>query len=276
MQLLPAIDLAAIERSWPLLDEAQQRQLLADLELRDRLLSGASFFYLYPDHDATWGGPKTGVFENGRGQIVYARDRYAKHLEFFEAGKTYRERGLMAGNRTGKTVCGCYEDTAHATGLYPAWWPGRRFERATDGWIAGKTNESTRDILQKRLFGEGVAWVRGEKRVPGTGMVPADLIGDITWKSGVSDLIDTVLVKHVPTGGWSRIGLKSYEQGRDAFEGTEKDWIHVDEEPAPEVYDEALVRTMTTNGLVYATFTPLKGMSKVALGFLPQEYQPGV
>jgi phage terminase large subunit-like protein len=274
MRRLPPIDRAAVERSLPRLNEAERRQLLADLELRDRLLAGRSFHYLYPDADSVWDGPKTGVFETGRGQAIYARDRYAKHLEFFAAGAKYRERALMAGNRTGKTVCGAYEDTCHATGLYPTWWPGRRFDRPTDGWIAGKTNETTRDILQKRLFGEGVAWVRGEKRLPGTGMVPGELIGDITWKSGVSDLVDTVLVKHVPTGAWSRIGLKSYEQGRSAFEGTEKDWIHVDEEPEPEVYDEGLVRTMTTDGLIYATFTPLKGLSKVALGFMPQEYRP--
>jgi phage terminase large subunit-like protein len=69
-------------------------------------------------------------------------------------------------------------------------------------------------------------------------------------------------------GGWSEIGLKSYEQGRGAYEGTEKDVIWFDEEPPADVYVEAGVRTMTTNGHVLLTFTPLEGMSEVVLEFL--------
>jgi hypothetical protein len=38
------------------------------------------------------------------------------------------------------------------------------------------------------------------------------------------------------------------EQGRGAFEGTEEDLIWFDEEPPGDVYAEALVRTVMTNG----------------------------
>jgi phage terminase large subunit-like protein len=65
------------------------------------------------------------------------------------------------------------------------------------------------------------------------------------------------------------LGVKSYQQGRRSFEGTEQDLIWLDEEPPLDIYTECLVRTMTTDGLVMLTFTPLEGMSEVVLSFLP-------
>jgi len=65
------------------------------------------------------------------------------------------------------------------------------------------------------------------------------------------------------------VQFKSYDQGREAFQGTEQDGIWLDEEPPEDVYTECLLRTMTNNGLVMLTFTPLRGMSSVVLAFLP-------
>ena len=39
-------------------------------------------------------------------------------------------------------------------------------------------------------------------------------------------------------------------------------------QPPLDIYTECLVRTMTTNGLIMVTFTPLEGMSEVVLSFL--------
>lgn len=196
------------------------------------------------------------------------RELYQKHLEFFAAGAAYRERCFMAANRIGKSEgAGGYESTLHMTGEYPDWWPGRRFDRATAGYACGKINETTRDIVQTKLFGK-VRASGGRKVFTGTGLVPARLIGDVTWKQGVAELADTVRVKHA-SGGWSECGLKSYAQGRSSFEGTERDWIWLDEEPDVDVYGECLMRTATTNGLVYLTFTPLEGATEVVQSFLP-------
>lgn len=71
------------------------------------------------------------------------------------------------------------------------------------------------------------------------------------------------------------MALKSYDQGRRIFQGEEKDVVWFDEEPPVDVYEEALIRTMTTGGITMITFTPLQGMSAVVLSFLPQEYQLG-
>jgi phage terminase large subunit-like protein len=167
---------------------------------------------------------------------------------------------------------GGFETTCHLTGRYPHWWVGRRFETSVDWWVAGKTNETTRDIIQKKLFGD-VKWVDGRKRVSGTGMIPYQDIGDITWKSHVPDLIDTAKILHRPTGHWSTCGMKTYQQGRGSFEGTEKHGIWLDEEPpnsdGESIYAECLTRTMTTNGMIIITFTPLGGLSKVVVSFMP-------
>jgi phage terminase large subunit-like protein len=198
------------------------------------------------------------------------RALYPKHLEFFAAGAAHRERLFMAANRVGKTEgVGGYETTLHLTGEYPPWWEGRRFERPVAAWVAGKTNETTRDIVQAKLFGR-VEGSGAKKRFAGTGLVPGEAIGGSTWRGAFPDLADTVAVRHAG-GGWSTLGLKSYQQGRGAFEGTEQDVVWLDEEPPLDVYVECLVRTMTTDGLVMVTFTPLEGMSDVVMSFLESE-----
>jgi phage terminase large subunit-like protein len=221
------------------------------------------FSRLYPDEDTP----------QPDGSIIYARHKYARHMEFFEAGATYRERCFMAANRVGKTFgAGGFEMAAHLTGRYPDWWPGRRFVRPIRAWAAGKTNETTRDIVQATLLGE-IATAGGRKGFNGAGVVPGDALGPVTWKQGVSDLADTIKVRHV-SGGWSTLGLKSYQQGRGSFEGTAVHAIWLDEEPPLDVYGECLIRTATTNGLVLLTFTPLEGMSATVMQFMPKEMRP--
>ena len=201
------------------------------------------------------------------------RALYPKHMEFFELGAVHRERAAIAANRVGKTWgIGAYETTLHLTGRYPDWWRGRRFSQPVQWWAAGKTNETTRDIVQSALLGK-VIFVDGRKSLSGTGMIPGDDILDWSWKTGVADLCDTVDVRHV-SGRSSTLGLKTYAQGRGAFEGTAQDGIWVDEEPGMDVYTECLTRTMTTNGILIATFTPLEGMSDVVMAYLHPEERP--
>jgi len=201
------------------------------------------------------------------------RELYPKHLEFFTAGSIHKERLMLAANRVGKTEgVGGYETTLHLTGRYPAWWTGRRFDGPISSWAAGKNNETTRDIIQAKLFGD-VVGAHAQKKLTGTGLIPGETIGKPLWRSGVQNLIDTIPVKHV-SGEWSMLGLKSYEQGRGSFEGTEKHVIWLDEEPPLDVYAECLIRTMTVNGITLLTFTPLEGMSEVVMQFLPNGELP--
>lgn len=196
------------------------------------------------------------------------RDLYYKHTEFFAAGKAYLERGAIAANRVGKTTMSVYEASLHLTGLYPDWWVGKRFSYAVDWWAASDTSETTRDILQLAFLGPILQF--------GTGMIPKDLIvGDPTRRRGVADSVDTVRVQH-SSGGISTLSFKSYDQGREKFQGTKKDGITLDEEPTPQIYFECLTRIMSTepgedDGTLICTFTPLKGMSAVVLMYLNEQ-----
>lgn len=185
-------------------------------------------------------------------------DKLHKHREFLFAGLKYHERYFSAANRIGKTIASCYEVSLHMTGLYPDWWKGRRFNRPVKVYIAGSTNETTRNILQKEYLGE-----IGEF---GTGMIPADLIVKTTSKSGVSNAVDMLQVRHV-SGGLSTGRFKSYDQGRRAFEGEEVDVIQLDEMPDSDVYSECYTRTATTNGIIIVTATPLDGLTPLVLSF---------
>ena len=205
--------------------------------------------------------------------VAHARRLYPKHLEFFRKGAEVRARCFMAGNRTGKTEAGAFEATCHLTGQYPHWWEGKRFRHPIRAWACGKTNETTRDIVQTKLLGD-VAYSGARKGLDGSGMIPRDCIGSlpgqITWKQGVADLVDTIRIKHV-SGGWSKLGLKSYQQGRGSFEGTAQHLIWDDEEPPMDIYSEQVIRTATTKGILMITFTPLAGMSDVVQQFLPDD-----
>lgn len=188
------------------------------------------------------------------------RATYPVHMEFFRAGVDHRERLFLAGNRCGKSEgVLCYEVALHMTGLYPDWWHGRRFSRPVKVWLGGDTSTTVRDIIQQKLI--------GDLGNVGTGLIRGDLIVDTTNKRGVPDAVEIVKVKHV-SGGISVCALKSYDQGREAWQGTEQDIVGLDEEPPPDVYSEAVIRTMTTGGMVLSTYTPMKGMTEVTESFL--------
>ena len=181
-----------------------------------------------------------------------------KHKAFFDAGAKYKERIFLASNRTGKSLSGAYELSCHLTGEYPDWWEGKRFDRPVQAWAVGKTARTTRDIVQKELVGPIGAW--------GTGMLPSGTLGRVWALAGVPQGIDIIKIKH-KSGGWSTLGFKNYEQSMDAFEGTAMDVIWLDEECPDTIYNECLLRTMTTGGIVYVTFTPLKGLTPFVVRF---------
>ena len=121
------------------------------------------------------------------------RSLYPKHIGFFTAGASYRERLFIAGNQVGKTEgVGAYECTCHLTGQYPDWWEGRRFSGPIKCWVAGETGKKTREVVQEKLFGMSNAL--------GTGMIPAHCIVSKTMKSGVPDAIVTAWIQHVSGG----------------------------------------------------------------------------
>lgn len=193
-----------------------------------------------------------------------SRQHYAKFIRWFAAGAQHRERLLLAANRVGKSDTGCYELTSHLTGLYPDWWRGRRFVAPVRAWACGDTSKTVRDILEPKLIG-----ARGAR---GTGFIPAHLIEHTTSKHGLADATETVWVRHT-SAGISELQLKSYDQRREAYQGTAQHVILLDEEPPLDIYAECLLRTARTpdhpGGIVMLTFTPLQGLTPLVLQFLP-------
>lgn len=195
------------------------------------------------------------------------RELYPKHMEFFRAGAIHRERLFLAANRVGKTIAGGSEMTYHLTGEYPEWWEGRTWGRPVEAMAAGDTSQTTRDIIQHKLLGG--LWGTDEL---GTGLIPRRAIGKPTPSRGIANLYEEIPIKHA-SGGWSRLKLRSYDQGRRIFQGTELDIFWPDEEVPLDVYEEGLVRTMTTQGMIMMTFTPLQGLTPLVVSFLESMHE---
>lgn len=188
----------------------------------------------------------------------FSIEHYKKHWEFFLNGLEARQRLLLAANRIGKTESGGgYETACHAVGWYPSFWPGKKIpgDKNLTIWVCGDTKKTVRDILQKKFLGDSLSNY-------GTGLIPKKYINRFTRASGAAETVDTIYIDRIG-GGTCQIVFKSYDSGRDTFQGTEVDIILLDEEPPLEVYTECLLRTMTGNGFLILTFTPLMGMTEL-------------
>lgn len=189
-------------------------------------------------------------------------------MRFHAAGATHSQRLLCAALRIGKTLSGCAEDAYHLTGLYPDWWKGYRFDGPVRLWVAGVSNEKTRDAVQAFLFGDP-----GDAAAFGTGMIPRDCLDPnrITKNPQVANAYRSVKVKHV-SGRWSTCDLKAYEQKAKSFMSLKVDVAHLDEEPKQDIMSQCLVRSK----LLYMTFTPENGMTEVVSQFfnnIDEKYQ---
>lgn len=195
-----------------------------------------------------------------RERKLYSYEPYPKQQAFHAAGRTYREVLFRAGSQLGKTSAAAAEVAYHLTGLYPEWWPGRRFTRANKGWVVSEDMKFSRDNAQRLLLGEPGEW--------GTGYIPKDCILKINRaRHSVDDAVDTILVKHV-TGRISKVMFKSCEVPRNKLGGDTLSWAWVDEEPPYDHYLEIVTRTNVTQGPTFITFTPLKGYTPLVKRFM--------
>lgn len=196
---------------------------------------------------------------------------YIKQVEFHNAGKIHSERLFIAGNQLGKTIAGGAEWAIHLTGRYPSWWDGAVFDKPVTMWASGVTNEGTRDNPQRILIGPPTieeAW--------GTGMIPKTAL--VAWNRamGTPNLLDNATIRWGGGGdvqaGISILNFKSYEKGREKWQGPTIDGVWFDEECPLDIYTEGLTRTNRGQRGQFSimTFTPLLGMSEVVRMFLMQ------
>src|ERR1017187_6307372 len=198
-----------------------------------------------------------------------------KQLEFHNTDAP--ERMLRAGNQEGKTTAAGAEIALHTTQWYPEWFKGRRFlakpkiERPFDflAWCAAPSAQKVRDGMQTKLLGNLM-----DDGGLGTGMIPLDcIVGRPAMARGIADFVDTVTIRR-EDGGKALIRFKTYEQGRQAFEGEAVDVVSLDEDVKGDtnekIYGECQARTTTTRGIIMVTMTPMLGLTPIRRRFKTQ------
>ena len=166
--------------------------------------------------------------------LKYAKSHH-KQEEFFESTKSIRV--LFWGNRVGKTE-GCAQEVArYVLGEHKY----RDITIPIEVWCACPSFDMQKETTQKKL----------EKYLPASSIKHKTFITSGAW--GEVEL----------TNG-SKINFKSYEQGREKFQGAGKRLIWFDEEPPKDIWEECTVRAEAGIDLdIIMSMTPIKGMTWV-------------
>jgi phage terminase large subunit-like protein len=195
---------------------------------------------------------------------------YESQKHFFLCGATHRQRLIRGGNQSGKTLAASFETALHLTGLYPRWWQGKRFDHPIRAWIAGPSREAVREGPQYKLL--GIAGAGGEF---GSGMIPASAMVGLSppvMIPGGGRCVDSFGVQHYgrdgKPNGISTAMYKSFEQGVEKFQGESVHVIWIDERCSEALYAENLARTPATKGIIYLSYTPLRGGGELTYRFL--------
>lgn len=166
--------------------------------------------------------------------MKYAKS-HSKQQEFFQALEPIRV--LFWGNRVGKTEGCAQEVSRYATGEHPY----RKINLPIEIWCACPSYDVQKETTQKKL----------ERYLPKSKIKHITYIKAGTW--GEVEMIDG-----------TRLNFKSYEQGREKFQGAGKRLIWFDEEPPKEIWEECIVRQEAGQQLdIIMSMTPIKGMTWV-------------
>lgn len=166
--------------------------------------------------------------------------KYVKeHPKQLEASRTNKMlRCLFWGNRCGKTEWGAMEAARVLLGRHP-------FIPQGEIWSGCPSYDAQEETTQKKLLT----------------YLPKDRILDISYLR--KNIIKTIFVR-ADDGRATKLTFKSYEQGREKFQGAGKVLIWFDEEPPKDIYDECFVRQDAGQVLfINMTMTPIKGMTWV-------------
>lgn len=161
---------------------------------------------------------------------------HAKQVKFHDSpseGRLY-----IGGNRSGKTVGGIVEDIWWLTHKHP-------YRKTPDGPIRGR--------LVCVDFPNG--WEKIVKPVLTQWIPPSALING-SWDDSFDKRYRTL---HLANGSF--LEIMSYDQEVEAFAGSSLHFVHFDEEPPKEIWDECRMRLMDTpGGSWWISMTPVEGM----------------
>ena len=185
-------------------------------------------------------------FKNHNKLLFYNKEKvHKKQIEFHKCTK--RNRWVFGGNRSGKSECGAVEVVWLSRGIHPF----KQNKKNVEGWVVSLSQQVQRDVAQKKIL---------EYLNP-------EWIVEVVMQSGrksspQNGVIDYIIIQNV-FGGFSRIGFKSCDQGREKFQGASLDFVWFDEEPPYDIYLECRMRVLDKKGEIFGTMTPLKGLSWV-------------
>lgn len=182
------------------------------------------------------------------------QDPDKRHIKQIAAMRTDRRlKGIFGGNRSGKTAFGGAEVTLKLLGPLAEpyvqdwleedkeWWY-KQFEKADPimAWCGTVNWDVHRDVTQPEIL----RWI------------PKPLLAKSTLINRKKDVLDYIAL---PNG--SKLTFKSYDSGREAFQGSSLDHLWLDEEPEQAIWREAKQRVMDRKGTITLTMTPLKGLT---------------
>lgn len=153
---------------------------------------------------------------------------HPKQLRFIQSQK--KERFLIGGNRSGKTVCGVYESIQLARGCHPT----RKLPVPNHGWIVSLDSKQGARSVQEHVHK----------------LLPMDEVRE--WR--VAD--QQVIFKNGST-----ISFMSCESGWEKFQGAMVHYVWFDEEPEPRVFRECRMRLLDYKGFFWITMTPVRGVT---------------
>lgn len=228
------------------------------------------------------GGKKAASFLNADQlkAMMVARDKLALEMQFntlkwfrpfsyqkkfYETGTSHTRRGLLAANRSGKTLCTTYEVAMHLTGQYPKWWKGKVYDKPIIAMCTGESWEQVAKTLQAKLL--GCDDIKQAYKL-GTGAIPKETIDDKSIRSDGANVL-AIEVWHV-SGGKSKLYFSNYTQQSRNLQGFELDLVCLDEQPPDDIFSELVTRTAAREGQVLCSFTPLKGMTGLVRRFWDQ------
>lgn len=179
---------------------------------------------------------------------------HTKQLDFHKSAK--RVKAVFGGNRTGKTTCGAVEAVSHALG-----WTKYRDLKPSSGWVVSQSSDNQKDVTQKEIL----RWL------------PKKEIQNIIVRHGRKDDLEGSLIEKIVLKNGYTIGFKTWEQGRESFQGASLGWVWFDEEPPLDVFQECQMRLMDQRGDMWFTMTPLKGLTWVyELIYLNERNDPDI
>lgn len=172
-----------------------------------------------------------------------------KQLEFHQS--LAPQRLYIGGNRAGKTVGGGVEAVWWLTGKHP-------YRRIPDRPINGRIVAS--DFLQgvdKIVLPMVSRWIP-----------PSALING-AWEDSYKKEGHTLTLANGST-----VEFLSYDQDLVKFAGTSRDFVWFDEEPPQDIFQECIMRTLDVSGSIWATLTPVDGMTWIYDGLYLKGLDP--